>query len=59
MRQGDGSKASENRELGQLVIRGIPEAPARAERIFVTFKVDTNNVLTVIGETSNGIKEEA
>lgn len=50
--------ASKNIKLGELVVRGIPEAPARAERVLVTFKVDNvGRMLTVTALTSNGIKE--
>ena len=58
VRLGENSMASKNIKLGELVVRGIPEAPARAERVLVTFKVDNvGRMLTVTALTSNGIKE--
>ena len=57
VRRGESDKASECPLLGQVILRGIPAAPARQERVFVTLRVSKKAEFTVEASTRSGISE--
>ena len=55
--QGEGYYASENRQLGELMVR-VPAGPAGKHSVFVTFAYDINGILHVDAESSGGDRRE-
>lgn len=51
---GESSRAGRNLTIGMFEMHGIPAAPARQERIFLSYSVDVSKILTVTAESSNG-----
>lgn len=45
--QGERTVAAKNRKLGQMVLSGIPPAPAGVPQVEVTFRIDANGILHV------------
>ena len=48
--QGEREFAKDNRLLGTFNLEGIPPAPRGMPQIEVTFNVDVNGILTVVGQ---------
>lgn len=53
--QGESKKASENKLIGKLVLKGIPKLPKGVPRINVSFDFDSNKVLRVSAFDETGI----
>jgi molecular chaperone DnaK len=53
-RQGGSKRASENTQLGTFTLVDIPPMPAGVPRINVTYTLDSDGILTVIGEDEKG-----
>lgn len=45
--QGEHHLAEDNFKIGEFVIRGIPKAAARDEKVEITFSIDANGILNV------------
>lgn len=56
--QGERTKASDNKSLGQFNLEGIPAAPRGTPQIEVSFDLDANGILTVSAKEKNSGKEQ-
>ncbi len=57
--QGERQVASENKNLGQFNLMGIPPAPRGAPQIEVTFDIDANGILNVSAKDKGTGKEQS
>ena len=55
--QGESSVASENHNLGDYQIKGLPPQPAGGPRIEITYAIDINGILTAIAREMETGKE--
>lgn len=56
--QGEREMASDNKQLGQFELVGIPPAPRGAPQIEVTFDIDANGIVTVSAKDKSTGKEQ-
>ncbi len=56
--QGERDLVSDNRKLGEFILKNIPPMPAGIPKIEVTFQLDTNGILVVRAEELRSGKEQ-
>lgn len=57
--QGEREMAADNKTLGKFILDGLPPAPRGVPQVEVTFKIDSNGILSIVAKDKASGKEQS